>query len=47
MRYRYRWKDRHDDLVSRRNPWPVRIEAGLLAAAMLLAVATTIKGWLD
>lgn len=46
-RYRYRWKDRHDDLVNRRNPWPLRIEAGILAAAMLLAAATAIKGWLD
>lgn len=36
-RYRYRWKDRHDDLVNRRSPWPLRIEAGVLAAFMLLA----------
>lgn len=42
MRYRYRWKDRHDDLVNRNrgNPWPLRIEFGLLAVLSGAAIAT-------
>ncbi|WP_157035714.1 hypothetical protein [Sphingobium chungbukense] len=43
-RYRYRWKDRHDDLVNRNrgNPWPLRIEFALLACLSLAAIATGI-----
>ena len=42
MRYRYRWKDRHDDLVNRNrgNPWPLRIEFGLLAGLSGAAIGT-------
>ncbi|UZW54867.1 hypothetical protein NUH86_15515 [Sphingobium sp. JS3065] len=36
MRQQYRWKDRHDDLVAKRNPWPVRIEFALLVGAAAL-----------
>ena len=41
-RYRYRWKDRHEDLVNRnrRNPWPLRIELAMLASFSLLAIGT-------
>lgn len=43
-RYRYRWKDRHDDLVNRNrgNPWPLRIEFALFACLSLVAIATGI-----
>ncbi|WP_208759602.1 hypothetical protein [Sphingobium fuliginis] len=43
-RYRYRWKDRHDDLVNRRrkSPWPLRIEFTLLAGLSLLAIGSFI-----
>ena len=34
---RYRWKDRHADLVYRRNPWPVRLEFTLLLALTICA----------
>ena len=39
MRYRYRWKDRHDDLVNRNreSPWPLTIEFALLLGLSLLA----------
>lgn len=41
---RYRWKDRHDDLVNhnRRNPWPLRIEAVLLGGLMLLSFGAAV-----
>ena len=42
MRYRYRWKDRHDDLVNRGNPWPLRIEFALLGCLSLVVIATGI-----
>ena len=43
-RYRYRWKDRHDDLVNRNrgNPRPLRMEFTLLACLSLVAIATGI-----
>lgn len=43
MRPRYRWKDRQEDLLSRRSPWPLRIEAIILAAAILVAAGSAIK----
>ncbi len=36
---RYHWQDRHDDLINRSNPWPVRIEFALLAILSLLALS--------
>ena len=39
-RYRYRWKDRHDDLVKRRNPWPLRIEFTLLVLLTVLSLGS-------
>ena len=44
MLLRYRWKDRHDDLVNhnRRNPWPLRIEAVLLGGLMLLSFGAAV-----
>jgi hypothetical protein len=36
----YRWKDRHDDLVNRPNPWPVRIEFAVLLALSFLALGS-------
>ena len=43
-RYRYRWKDRHDDLVNRNrgNPWPLRIEFAILACLSFAAIATGV-----
>lgn len=46
MRQRYRWKERHDDLVTRRNPWPVRIEFALLVGSAVLAIGHCLYGWL-
>lgn len=46
---RYRWKDRHDDLVYRRNPWPLRVEFALIASLSLIGtVMMLISGgkWL-
>ncbi len=42
-RYRYRWKDRHEDLVNRRrgSPWPL-IEFAMLLGLSLAAIATGI-----
>jgi len=41
---RYRWKDRHDDLVNRNREsrWLVRIEFTLLAGLTLLAIGQGI-----
>lgn len=41
-RYRYRWKDRHDDLVNRNreNPWPLRIEFAIVAGLSFWALGT-------
>lgn len=46
-RYHYPGKDRHDDLVNRGNPWPLRIEAIILAVAMLISAGSAIKALFD
>jgi len=43
MRYRYRWIDRHDDLVNRPSPWPLRIEFALLAVLSILAIGAMLE----
>ena len=40
---RYRWKDRRADLENPPNPWPVRIEATILAFAMIAAAWTMVR----
>jgi hypothetical protein len=37
-RYRYRWKDRHDDLVNRKTPWLLYAEFALLVVLTSLAI---------
>ena len=40
---RYRWKDRQADLENPSNPWPLRIEASVLAIAMIAATASMVR----
>ena len=42
MRQRYRWKDRHDDLVNRKTPWLTYAEFALIAGLTLLAIGQGI-----
>lgn len=45
LRQRYRWEDRCADLERPRSSWAFRIEAALLAGAMLFAAVQGIA-WL-